>query len=361
MVSVYKPHSEGDGNLVVLMHSSAPGNQPVTLMDESGRVLDRGRYVGRTNGGRPTYRFSRPGHAYRGSRVAINAGGQIFPIGNPALRDENVRPGSLGAVYDSTVDPIQAAQREGRPTQARPSTSSPVAPRNPLLPAASAVSPLLTEGGRAKVSDWLDSGFTSLRNIGKMFSPGPSAPSTAGLFGNPNVTPATMTGGGGAIGAINAFAPAAILGIAGKTLFDQLRAPSAEEAFESNFAAGYNSDKPIDISGRNMAGGGGRGNVFMPASSRRISRASGYNAKKQGRKGPVDVGNAIAPKETVDNSVFVKDGKPYVMLAADNPLNDGVNAGIGGRKAIALNNYSRLVPAQYNKTEAYLGENRGGK
>lgn len=69
----YKPVSEGDHNLVILTPASWPEDQVVTMNGE------RGRYVGRTNGNRPTYRFSKPGAAY-GDNVALVIGGRQYVV-----------------------------------------------------------------------------------------------------------------------------------------------------------------------------------------------------------------------------------------------------------------------------------------
>ena len=69
---VWKPVSEGDGNLVVL----TPPSSGATSMTISGPFgSENGRYTGRTNGNRPTFRFSRPGCGYgNGIQVSTNSG-----------------------------------------------------------------------------------------------------------------------------------------------------------------------------------------------------------------------------------------------------------------------------------------------
>lgn len=59
---VWKPISEGDHKLVVLFPASS-GATGATLRF-GGSIIENGRYVGRTNGNRPTIRFSQPGGAY---------------------------------------------------------------------------------------------------------------------------------------------------------------------------------------------------------------------------------------------------------------------------------------------------------
>ncbi|MCB0367819.1 MAG: hypothetical protein KDD68_20615, partial [Bdellovibrionales bacterium] len=61
---LWKPISEGDRKLAVLFPSSSRTTR-ATLTHSSG-LNESGRYVGRTNGDRPTFRFSRPGGQYPG-------------------------------------------------------------------------------------------------------------------------------------------------------------------------------------------------------------------------------------------------------------------------------------------------------
>ena len=69
---VYKPLSEGDGNLVVLIPASYSGGS-LTVAGESGRN------VGRTNGNRLTFRFSKTGCAY-GNNVSLSSNGKTCTI-----------------------------------------------------------------------------------------------------------------------------------------------------------------------------------------------------------------------------------------------------------------------------------------
>lgn len=73
---VWKPISEGDGNLVVL----TPASVNATVMTISGGFgSENGRYTGRTNGNRATFRFSRPGCGYgNGINVNTNGGASYF-------------------------------------------------------------------------------------------------------------------------------------------------------------------------------------------------------------------------------------------------------------------------------------------
>ncbi len=82
---IYKPFSEGDGNLVVLIPSSAAESAGAAMADSSGRVVEQGRFVGRTNGNRPTYRFGRPGSGFSSPAILI-VGGANYCIDNTAQR-----------------------------------------------------------------------------------------------------------------------------------------------------------------------------------------------------------------------------------------------------------------------------------
>ena len=62
---LWKPVSEGDGNLVILTPQST-NSSSVSIVDSAGEVIEEGRNTGRTNGGRFTYRFTRPGSSFKG-------------------------------------------------------------------------------------------------------------------------------------------------------------------------------------------------------------------------------------------------------------------------------------------------------
>lgn len=80
---LWKPISEGDGNLVVLDRSGA--EQKETYVIDAGETYS-GTYVGHTNGNRATYRFSRQGSAF--SAPVLYVGGCKFLVQNPAGRNE---------------------------------------------------------------------------------------------------------------------------------------------------------------------------------------------------------------------------------------------------------------------------------
>lgn len=88
---LWKPVSEGDGNLVVLLFSSF-GDPAVFVIDTKGNAIERGRHVGRTNGNRATYRFRRPGHHF-GSPAVLQIGqgagvARFFCVPNTGARWE---------------------------------------------------------------------------------------------------------------------------------------------------------------------------------------------------------------------------------------------------------------------------------
>ena len=81
---VWKPVSEGNGNLVVLTPTSY-GTPGITILDNAGRVVENGAYVGHTNGNRATYRFSKPGGAYR-SPAYLRVNNSLFLVSSTASR-----------------------------------------------------------------------------------------------------------------------------------------------------------------------------------------------------------------------------------------------------------------------------------
>ena len=84
---IWKPTSEGDGNLVVLLRSGV-GNIGARVIDPKGNQVEVGAYRGHTNGNRATYRFRRPGRRFGAPsilRVGSNPGTD-FCIPDPARR-----------------------------------------------------------------------------------------------------------------------------------------------------------------------------------------------------------------------------------------------------------------------------------
>jgi hypothetical protein len=70
---VWKPISEGDGNLVILLPPNLTGNVAgvVVFHEGSGQTVT-GRYTGVHNGGREHFRFLQPGAAY-GDGLTVTA------------------------------------------------------------------------------------------------------------------------------------------------------------------------------------------------------------------------------------------------------------------------------------------------
>jgi len=83
---VYKPHSEANGNLVVLLPSSYAESTGVAMADRNGNIIERVPFGPRTNGNRPTYRFSRPGSAFPSPGILVVGSSQRFCIPNTAAR-----------------------------------------------------------------------------------------------------------------------------------------------------------------------------------------------------------------------------------------------------------------------------------
>lgn len=83
---VFKPVSEGDHKLVILFPASWPTPTTVTVNGEPGRLATSPVHPdGRTNGNRPTFRFSKPGKDY-GRNVEVVADGKRFTVPNGAVR-----------------------------------------------------------------------------------------------------------------------------------------------------------------------------------------------------------------------------------------------------------------------------------
>ncbi len=81
---LWKPTSEGDGNLVILTPNTTSETN-VRILSAQGNVIEAGRYVGRTNGDRPTYRFNRPGSAYPSPSI-LQVGSTRYLVSNPGSR-----------------------------------------------------------------------------------------------------------------------------------------------------------------------------------------------------------------------------------------------------------------------------------
>jgi hypothetical protein len=89
---LWKPISESDGKLVVLMPSHLTGKiKSLSLRDSSGQELEEGRFSGNANGGRDHFRFGLAGKDYNDAtlHVALRTG-DLFTIliDDPGSRDE---------------------------------------------------------------------------------------------------------------------------------------------------------------------------------------------------------------------------------------------------------------------------------
>ncbi len=90
---LFKPISEGDGNLVVLLPSSMSGEvSGVIIRDSSGQILDQGRAQGDYDDGRPYFRFASPGAFYPDniivSALRSDGGTYDYKIISPSQRYE---------------------------------------------------------------------------------------------------------------------------------------------------------------------------------------------------------------------------------------------------------------------------------
>lgn len=82
---VWKPISEADGNAVVLLPATSSARE-LLLFGPFGR--ENGIYQGRTNGGRPTFRFNLPGCAYAPVAQTETQEGDNYFIESPCNRLE---------------------------------------------------------------------------------------------------------------------------------------------------------------------------------------------------------------------------------------------------------------------------------
>jgi len=90
---LWKPVSDSNGKLVVLLPPKLAGQaKSVEVQDASGKTLAKGRYTGDANGGRPHFRFDKPGAAFGNDVrvVATLSNGQkvTYPIKNGAARND---------------------------------------------------------------------------------------------------------------------------------------------------------------------------------------------------------------------------------------------------------------------------------
>ena len=95
---LWKPISEGDGNLVVLMPKGSTDTS-LSIKDSSGNVIETAQKTGTYEDGRPMFRFSKPGASY-GSNVSV--GGQTISKGASRNVDgKSVKGGDSGDGSDN--------------------------------------------------------------------------------------------------------------------------------------------------------------------------------------------------------------------------------------------------------------------
>ena len=90
---LWKPESDSDGNLVILLPSNLVGKASgVRVLSPEGNVLAQGRYGGIANGFRQHFRFDRPGSAFPNNSIVeiqmANSENLRFKIANTSLRVE---------------------------------------------------------------------------------------------------------------------------------------------------------------------------------------------------------------------------------------------------------------------------------
>jgi len=91
---LFKPVSESDGKLVVLLPTELRGNvDSVVIRDNAGTVIDQGRFAGDdANGGRAHFRFGRTGADYPPDvtvEIRLKDGStKSYPIGDPSVRHD---------------------------------------------------------------------------------------------------------------------------------------------------------------------------------------------------------------------------------------------------------------------------------
>lgn len=90
---LWKPYSDSDGNLAVLMPYDPGG--AVIKDKNTGEVLGTGRGIGRGNGFAQTYRFDQPGSAYNNAVLEFSDG-TTFDVTDGSLRYENQGSGQSG-------------------------------------------------------------------------------------------------------------------------------------------------------------------------------------------------------------------------------------------------------------------------
>jgi len=88
---LWKPSSEKNGNLVVLLPSNLTGKvSGIEVKAPNGRTIEGGKFSGVHNGGREHFRFSKPGASFpAGSEVHIHlkdGNTKVIQIANPGSR-----------------------------------------------------------------------------------------------------------------------------------------------------------------------------------------------------------------------------------------------------------------------------------
>jgi hypothetical protein len=126
---LFKPTSESDGKLVVLLPSRLSGLiAGVQLFDPAGRILDSGRYTGNGNGGREHFRFSKAGSGYPDGttvEVSLKTGDKLrYVIGDTSQRVENINPQTDSGATGSGGDTSSGGSSSSGQSQTQDSNNS---------------------------------------------------------------------------------------------------------------------------------------------------------------------------------------------------------------------------------------------
>jgi len=119
---LFKPVSESDGNLVVLLPSSLTGLiSSASLIGPDGTLIESGRYSGVGNGDRTHFRFSKPGSSYPANltvQAKLDNGETVsFNVANPSER-------TGGTSGSSTISTTNSSSTSEGSNSGAPATSN---------------------------------------------------------------------------------------------------------------------------------------------------------------------------------------------------------------------------------------------
>lgn len=130
---LFKPQSDNNGKLVVLLPSKLAGMiAGVKLYDPSGNLLESGRYTGNGNGGRDHYRFKKTGGDYPDGlfvEATLTTGDKVFyQIKETSQRTENISP--VSDVDDSSTTGSSGDSSDGSSEYDGSSADTPTTPED---------------------------------------------------------------------------------------------------------------------------------------------------------------------------------------------------------------------------------------